>query len=240
MSRPPGLPVTPGEYVRLGVRDNGIGMTPDVQTHVFEPFFTTKAVGKGTGLGLAFVHGIVRQGRGFITVDTAPAKGTTVSVYFPPAPAAVNEAAPAPPKPTTAPGRPGATILLVEDEAAVRDMTAQMLTRAGYRVVSAATPGEACALFEQHGADIDLLVTDIVMPDMHGPALAQRLVEQRPDLRVLFVSGYSDAMPIGTTATGHAAFLAKPFPASRLVTAVAELLSARTSRPLEERRHAHG
>jgi DNA-binding NtrC family response regulator len=120
----------------------------------------------------------------------------------------------------------GATILLVEDEDAVRDLTAQMLSRAGYRVLSAATPGEACALFEKHAADIDLLVTDVVMPDMNGPALADRLVARRPDLRVLFVSGYSDAMPASATATDRVTFLAKPFAPSRLISTVAELLTA--------------
>jgi two-component system cell cycle sensor histidine kinase/response regulator CckA len=106
-------------------------------------------------------------------------------------------------------------------------MTAGMLSRAGYRVLSAATPGQACELFEQHAADIDLLLTDVVMPEMQGPALAQRFVAQRPDLPVLFVSGYSDAMPASATAIGRVAFLAKPFPSSRLVTAVARLLAAR-------------
>jgi PAS domain S-box-containing protein len=218
--------VAPGEYVRLRVRDNGIGMTPDVQSHLFEPFFTTKEVGEGTGLGLAFVHGIARHGGGFVTVETAPAKGTAVSVYFPPAPEAGIHAVAEPPIISTRDGPPVATILLVEDERAVRDMTTQLLSRAGYRVLPAATPGQAIALFEQHAADIDLLLTDVVMPEMHGPALAERLAATRPDLRVLFVSGYSDAMPASATATGRVAFLAKPFAASRLVTTIAELLTA--------------
>jgi len=228
-SGPSDQSVTPGEYVRLRVRDNGIGMTADVQARLFEPFFTTKEVGQGTGLGLAFVHGIARHGGGFVTIDTAPAKGTAVSVYFAPAPEVVTEAAAPPPISSTPDGRPGATILLVDDEGAVRKMTARILTGAGYRVLSAATPGEACALFEQHATDIDLLLTDIVMPEMHGPALAQRLVAQQPELRVLFVSGYSDAIPASATATRKVAFLAKPFPSSDLVATVAELLTARAS-----------
>jgi PAS domain S-box-containing protein len=222
----PDLVVTPGEYVRLRVRDNGIGMTPEVQSHLFEPFFTTKEVGEGTGLGLAFVHGIARHGGGFVTVQSAPAKGTTVSVYLPPAPAPVAGAAPEPLVSARVAGSPGATILLVEDEDAVLRMTAQVLSRAGHRVLSATTPGQACALFKEHGPDIDLLLTDIVMPEMHGPALAERLLAQRPDLRVLFVSGYSDVMPASATATDRVTFLAKPFPASRLVTTVAELLTS--------------
>jgi two-component system cell cycle sensor histidine kinase/response regulator CckA len=223
------LAVTPGEYIRVRVRDNGIGMTPDVQSHLFEPFFTTKEVGKGTGLGLAFVQGIARHGGGFVMVESAPAQGTTVSVYFPPAPDVVTEATAAQPRVSTDFRSPGATILLVEDEAPVSIMIAVMLRRAGYRVLSAATSGEACALFEQHAAEIELLLTDIVMPEMNGPALAQRLVAQQPDLRVLFVSGYGNALPAGATATGRVAYLAKPFPSHDLVTAVAELLTARAS-----------
>jgi two-component system, cell cycle sensor histidine kinase and response regulator CckA len=222
---PADVAVPPGEYVRLRVRDNGIGMPPDVQAHLFEPFFTTKDVGEGTGLGLAFVHGIARHGHGFVTVETAPAKGTTVSVYWPRAPHAAIEPA-VEPATTTARDRPAATILLVEDEAAVRELTAQMLSRAGYRVLSAATPGEACALFDEHQAGIDLLITDVVMPEMHGPALAERLVAKRPDLRVLFVSGYSDAMPASATANHRVTFLGKPFAPARLMETVAELLMA--------------
>jgi PAS domain S-box-containing protein len=226
---PPDAAVAPGEYVRLSVRDNGIGMAPEVQAHLFEPFFTTKEVGQGTGLGLAFVHGIARHGRGFVTVESASGKGTTISVYLPQAPHAETPPATEPAPVATLDRPPTATILLVEDEAAVRDLTAQMLSRAGYRVLSAATPGEACALFERHAADIDLLLTDVVMPEMHGPVLAERLVARRPDLRVLFVSGYSDAMPASATATDRVTFLGKPFTPSRLVSTVAELLMAGTT-----------
>ena len=223
----PDLPVAPGVYARVRVRDNGIGMTPDVQAHLFEPFFTTKDVGKGTGLGLAFVHGIARQSAGFVAIDSAPAQGTTVSVYFPIAPEVVTPTATASPKALPDHIRQGATILLVEDEAPVSTMMVKMLNRAGYRVLSAATPGEACALFDQHGINIDLLVTDVVMPEMNGPALAQRLITRRPDLCVLFVSGYSDTLPAGAAATGRVAYLAKPFPSYDLVKAVGELLNTR-------------
>ena len=176
------------------MRDNGVGMAADVQAHLFEPFFTTKEVGEGTGLGLAFVQGVARHAGGFVTIDTAPQQGTTVSLYLPPSdgPAAAPETAPSPGPCASA---PPATILLVEDEAAVRKMTAQMLERAGYTVLAASTPSEACAIFEAEQARINLLLTDIVMPEMHGPVLAERLVAQRPDLRVVFVSGYSDTMP---------------------------------------------
>ena len=201
-------------------------MSADVQAHLFEPFFTTKEVGEGTGMGLAFVHGIARHGRGFVTVRSAPGKGTTVAVYLPPAPDVAAEPPPVVAAPAALERASGATVLLVEDETAVRNMTAQMLQRAGYRVLSAATPGQAFSLFDEHEHDIDLLVTDVVMPEMHGPVLAERLVARRPDLRVLFVSGYSDAMPASAVASNTVSFLPKPFAPSRLVTAVAELLMA--------------
>ncbi len=218
--------IAPGEYVCLRIHDTGIGMTPEVREHLFEPFFTTKEVGSGTGLGLAFVDGIVRHAKGFVTVDTAPEKGTTFSVYFPLAEASATSAAVDEPAASTASKPSGATILLVEDERAVREMTTLMLGRAGYRVFAAATPSEATSLFDAHAADIDLLLTDIVMPEMHGPVLAQRLVARRPELRVVFVSGHSDAMPAGTTATGKTAFLGKPFAPAHLLATLTEVLNA--------------
>jgi two-component system, cell cycle sensor histidine kinase and response regulator CckA len=221
---PSDVSARPGEYISLRVRDNGTGMTPEVQAHLFEPFFTTKEVGQGTGLGLAFVYGIARQAGGFVTVDTAPRKGTAVTLYFPPAGEGEETVQPTPVRLAAARQQGGATILLVEDEATVRDLTARALTRAGYRVLPAATPTEACALFAQRGADIDLLLTDVVMPEMHGPALARQLVARRPDLPVLFMSGYSDAIPADAAATEKALFLAKPFTPVDLLTAVADLL----------------
>jgi signal transduction histidine kinase/CheY-like chemotaxis protein len=215
--------LTAGEYVRLRVRDNGVGMTADVQAHLFEPFFTTKEVGQGTGLGLAFVQGVARHAGGFVTVDTAPQQGTTVSLYLPPndGPVAAPELA-ASPAPATAAAP--ATILLVEDEDAVRTMAVQMLERAGYTVLAASTPSEACAIFEAEPARINLLVTDIVMPEMHGPELAERLVSGRPDLRVVFVSGHSETMPGTGSVDGRTAFLPKPFTASALLAVVERAL----------------
>ena len=217
----------PGEYVRLRVRDNGTGMTPEVQAHLFEPFFTTKEVGEGTGLGLAFIQGIARQAGGFVTIDTAPAKGTTVAVHFPPAAVPFVEGPPRPAAPPPPAVERGATILLVEDEAIVRNMAARTLTRAGYRVLPAATPGEALALFDEHASEIALLVTDVVMPEMHGTALARHLSAERPGLPVLLMSGYSDSIPADAVGTELAGFLAKPFAPADLVSAVAELLAAR-------------
>jgi two-component system cell cycle sensor histidine kinase/response regulator CckA len=216
-----------GEYVRLRVSDNGVGMTPDVLAHLFEPFFTTKEVGEGTGLGLPFVQGVARHAGGFVTIDSAPQEGTTVSLYLPPfhGPAAV---APAPPPPVSA--ATPATILLVEDEVPVRKTTARMLERAGYTVLAAATPSEACSIFEKERSRIDLLLSDIVMPEMHGPVLAERLLAQRSDLRVLFVSGYSDVMPETRDGSAKPVFLAKPFTTAALLAAVREALSGRLAR----------
>ena len=224
--------VTAGEYVRLRVRDNGVGMTKEVQAHLFEPFFTTKEVGEGAGLGLPFVQGVARHSGGFVTIDTAPQQGTTVSMYLPPydGPSDSPDTAPAP---GHAPAAAPATILLVEDEDAVRGMTAGMLERAGYTVLAASTPSEACAIFETEQAHISLLLTDIVMPEMHGPLLAERLVARRPDLRVLFVSGYSDAMPRTAAGGARMAFLPKPFTAAALLAAVQRALApaARAEKP---------
>jgi two-component system, cell cycle sensor histidine kinase and response regulator CckA len=217
----------PGDYIRLRVRDDGTGMTPEVQRHLFEPFFTTKEVGEGTGLGLAFVHGIARQAGGFVTIETAPGKGTTVAVYIPPAPeAAVEQPRARPPAPEP-PLERGGTILLVEDEAIVRNMAARALSRAGYTVLAASTPSEAIGLFDEHAAGIALLLTDVVMPEMHGPALARRLNARRPDLPVLFMSGYSDSIPADAAGTERAGFLAKPFAPADLVAAVAGLIASR-------------
>lgn len=223
---PPDLSIPPGEYARLRIRDDGPGMTPEVQRHLFEPFFTTKDVGEGTGLGLAFVYGVVRQHQGFITCDTAPGKGATFDLYFPLTQGVEVEAAPVVVETRRPDGRRGATVLIVEDEDAVRAVTALTLTQAGYRVLEAGSPSEAGVLFDRHVNDIDLLVSDVVMPEMHGPVLASRLVERRPDLPVLFMSGYSDAMPDLQGAGGRVAFLGKPFAPSLLVSTVGELLSA--------------
>jgi two-component system, cell cycle sensor histidine kinase and response regulator CckA len=217
--------VTLQEAVRLRVCDTGLGMTPDVRARLFEPFFTTKDVGQGTGLGLAFIDGLVRHHRGAIDVDSTPGHGTTFSIYLPIASAPPATESTAPPEVRQAVVRSHATILLVEDESPVRTLTGRMLEHVGYRVLSAATPAEACALFDAHAQEVTVLVTDVVMPDMHGPALAQRLVAQRPDLRVLFMSGYSDAIP-ESTGTRRTAFLQKPFVAAHLVTTVEALLNA--------------
>jgi len=223
-SKPPDTHVAPGDYVRLRVRDNGIGMTSDVQSHLFEPFFTTKEVGTGTGLGLPFVDGIARHAGGFVTVESAPGQGTTVSVLLPVAPAAPSSPVPAASAPVHRRAARPATILLVEDEAGVRTTTARILTHAGYRVIATATPAEACGIFDKEPSAIDLLLTDVVMPEMHGPELAERLLAKRPDLPVMFMSGYSDVMPATAAATARMAFVPKPFDAASLAATVERLI----------------
>ena len=226
--------LAPGRYIRLNVSDTGTGIKPEVRAHLFEPFFTTKEQGKGTGLGLASVYGIVNQGQGLIGLDTEVGRGTTFSVYLPAvaqptavAAVAAEAAADWPPLPAaTAPSR-NETILVVEDEDGVRTIAKAILVRHGYEVLEAATPGAACEIFAQHGDRIDLLLTDVVMPDMNGPALAQRLVGLRPDLRVLFMSGYADRASLPGLANPNARLLTKPFRPAALAATVREILAAR-------------
>jgi two-component system cell cycle sensor histidine kinase/response regulator CckA len=225
-NRPKDQAVVPGAYAKLDVRDNGTGMDADVRAHLFEPFFTTKEVGQGTGLGLAFVDGIARHGGGFVTVDTTPGQGTTVSIHLPLVPELARAGATGAGRTTTLPVQPAATILLVEDEDAVRFMTAHMLTRAGYHVLAASGPEDAIAIFELHADRIDLLLTDVVMPGMHGPELAGRLAARRPDLPVVFVSGYSDQMPPLAVVSSRAAFVPKPFTASNLISTLQGVLAS--------------
>jgi CheY-like chemotaxis protein len=210
------------EYVRLRVVDNGVGIAPEARAHLFEPFFTTKDVGKGTGLGLASVYGIVRQSNGFISVESEPGLGATFTMHFPAvaaAPSFVEEGS----APALAPSGGCETILLVEDEDAVRMITSAVLRRQGYQVLEASTARGACDIFEQRASEIDLLLTDVVMPDMNGPSLAQRLVSIRPELRILFISGYAD---VSFEAGGsNVSFLSKPFQASALAAKVRDVLS---------------
>ena len=199
-------------------------MTEEARAHLFEPFFTTKDVGKGTGLGLASVYGIVRQSNGVITGDSERGAGSVFTMYFPVATAAAGAGGP------SADGGSDSereTILLVEDEDAVRAIVSTVLRRQGYHVLEAATPTIADAIFAQRNGAIDLLLTDVVMPDMSGPALAQRLIELRPELRVLFISGYADVAVQPQIGGPNVNFLSKPFQASALTARVAQILGAR-------------
>jgi len=179
----------PGEYVLLAVSDDGCGIEPEVLDNIFEPFFTTKESGKGTGLGLAMVYGVVKQNNGFINVDSQPDQGTTFKIYLP-RHRDINVCLP-----DKGPGQPAErgyeTILIVEDEPEILEMATMMLERLGYRVISASTPGEAIYLAKEYNGKIDLLVTDVIMPEMNGRDLAKNILHYHPNLKRLFMSGYT-------------------------------------------------
>jgi CheY-like chemotaxis protein len=210
--------------VLLRVSDTGSGLTAEARAHLFEPFFTTKELGKGTGLGLATVYGIVKQNGGYIYVDSELSHGTNVRVYLPAAsePVPVPDQAVAPP----APSRGSETVLLVEDETAVRQFARRALESSGYCVLAAADGAEAMATALGHPGPIHVLVTDVVMPGMGGPELARRLAQQRATLRVLFCSGYTDDASVreGVREAGTA-FLQKPFSPEELIRKVREVLA---------------
>jgi PAS domain S-box-containing protein len=214
--------VTPGRYVRLSMADTGTGMDADTRVRIFEPFFTTKEKAKGTGLGLSTVYGIVKQSGGDIQVYSEPGQGTAFKIYLPRVDDAPSErSVPAPP---VAPSR-GETILLVEDEDAVRKAAERILRAAGYEVVSAATGAAAVAFVAEHQRAIDLLLTDVVMPKMSGRELADRLMTDAPGLKVLFTSGYTDNAIVHQGALDPGtAFLGKPFSPAALVRKVREVL----------------
>ncbi|HVP15043.1 MAG TPA: response regulator, partial [Terriglobales bacterium] len=213
--------------VRLTVSDTGTGMSAEVQSHIFEPFFTTKPAGRGTGLGLATVHGIVAQSGGRIEVISAPGQGSTFHVYLPAADAGESPRESPPP----ACGRGGnETILLVEDETSVRELAACVLREHGYRVIEAGNAERALEAAASLAGPLDLLLTDIVMPGLNGRELAERLGRDRAGLRVLFVSGYSDeALAHQDAACRSGAFLEKPFGPEALLGKVREVLEP--SRP---------
>ncbi|HEV8303825.1 MAG TPA: CHASE domain-containing protein [Gemmatimonadales bacterium] len=222
---PGGGPSGPsGPYVMLRVSDTGVGMDEETQSHIFEPFFTTKAQGKGTGLGLSTVYGIVQQSRGWITVDSRVGRGSTFTVYFP-ATAAEAESAVRPAAPARAAG--SETILLVEDEDAVRTLARKALERRGYEVLEARHGEEGIDVSRNHGDRIDLVVTDIIMPRLGGPEMVERLRIERPELKVLYVSGYSPvAIEIHGVRGENSAFIAKPFTPDSLISGVQALLNS--------------
>jgi signal transduction histidine kinase len=215
--------VTPGAYVLLSVTDTGVGMEPAVRERVFEPFFTTKEQGRGTGLGLAMTFGIVRQSDGHIAVRSDPGRGTTFEIYFP-----ITEQPPVRPSPRPEVSVAGGTetVLLVEDEEQVRGLVRLVLRRNGYDVLEAPGPGEAILIVEQSSAPIHLLLTDVVMPRMSGVDLSARLREQRPDMRVLYMSGYTET-PLSLEQVTRGRFLQKPFTPSALLAAVRDALDGR-------------
>jgi signal transduction histidine kinase/CheY-like chemotaxis protein len=221
--------LTPGRYVRLEVSDTGCGMPADVVSRIFEPFFTTKEEGRGTGLGLATVYGIVQQSGGAIRVESRPGHGTTFQIDLPRCEA--QEAAPinAPPPMRSTSG--SETVLLVEDDARVRALVSTMLGRSGYNVLDADGGERALEIIRTHRGNIDLLLTDVVMPTMNGRVLAERLQALSPATRVLFMSGYSDEaiMRAGVQAA-DVGFLQKPFSSAALAAKIREILEVGASR----------
>jgi two-component system, cell cycle sensor histidine kinase and response regulator CckA len=212
-----------GRYVVLQVTDKGVGMTPEILARVFEPFFTTKERGKGTGLGLATVYGIVQQSGGHVRVDSTPGSGTTFRIYLPRVEAPVE--APREAAPVTAPEAGSETVLVAEDEPLVRVLVRKTLAQAGYRVLEAGGGEEALQLAARHDGTIHLLVTDVVMPGMSGRELMRRLADVRPNVKVLYMSGYSDeAVARHGVLDAGTAFMQKPFTPSVLARRVREVL----------------
>jgi CheY-like chemotaxis protein len=219
------IAVPSGPYVMLAVSDTGHGMSSDVLEHLFEPFYTTKPQGQGTGLGLSTVFGIVRQSGGDVWVYSEPGHGTTFKIYLPrtqpAAQPAVVASSPVPP-------RGAETILLAEDDAALRALAMRVLTRQGYTVLEATNGREALELCESYEGTIDLVLSDVVMPELGGRALVERLAASRPRTRVLFMSGYTDDDVFRRALIDHRTeFLQKPFTPQSLSQRVREVLNGR-------------
>ncbi len=227
-------PIGAGRYVLLAVSDTGVGMTPEVQERIFEPFFTTKEVGKGTGLGLSTVYGIVKQSGGYIWVYSEPGRGTTFKIYFP----RVDEAA----DPLGSERRPRAalqgseTILLVEDDAQLRQLSSSVLSHCGYKVLVADGPEQGLAIAKANSQGLRLLITDVVMPGMNGRQLAEQIAKISPSTRVLYMSGYTNNAIVHYGVLDEGLwFLPKPFTLAALVSKVREVLDTNPDGPQGER-----
>jgi PAS domain S-box-containing protein len=222
--------ISPGSYVVISVRDTGTGMDEQTRARLFEPFFTTKEQGKGTGLGLATVYGIVEQSGGYIAVDTAPGKGTTFTIYLPQAVGTASGR----PRVSAAPlAEADETILVVEDEPGVQEMARRMLTAGGYTVLTANNGADALRLLDGYRRTVHLMLSDVVMPGMSGPDLAARAAETRPRMKVLFTSGYTENAALRTSAGDHSrAFIGKPYKMAELMRKVRETLDAPATRTM--------
>jgi two-component system, cell cycle sensor histidine kinase and response regulator CckA len=227
-------PVPPGTYVLIRIADTGIGMETQTLDHIFEPYYTTKDKDKGTGLGLSTVYGVVMQCGGHIQVDSTPGMGTTFNIYLPSTPEGLHTEAS-----VEATGRMtighGETVLVVEDEGIVRQVATRILRKNGYNVIEAEDAKDALELSEDYQAPIDLLVTDVVMPGMNGLQLAEELLKRRPQLAVLYMSGYSEEMVMHRGASSKdISFIEKTFSAPQLLTKVRETLDGPPTRKSEE------
>jgi CheY-like chemotaxis protein len=220
------LEATPGKYVLLEVTDTGVGMDAETSSRIFEPFFTTKG-SEGTGLGLATVHGIVKQSGGHLWLYSEPGLGTTFKVYLP---VATGSALPAPPVIAAHESFDGGeTILVVEDNEMLRPIVAEMIEPHGYTVLRAADGLEALTVAAQHAGKVDLVLTDVVMPRLNGRELSERLLEQNPETKVIFTSGYpADAIVRAGIAEARVAFIQKPYTAVDLLSKIRGMLRAST------------
>ena len=217
--------LAPGNYVELEISDTGCGMQPNVLEHLFEPFFTTKAKGQGTGLGLTTTYGIVKQFGGHITVYSEVGRGTTFKLYFPES--QEEDAAGSPATQESVLLRGDETIMVIDDETNIVTMVSQILTELGYHVISATSGREAQILSDQHAQKIDMVLTDIIMPELNGPDLVRMLRQKRPTLKALYMSGYANnaAAQIGELKP-DTAFLQKPFSSETLTHCIRKVLDA--------------
>lgn len=223
--RIPLLDMVPGNYVKFSVSDSGTGMDKDTLAHIYEPFYTTKVQGKGTGLGLATVYGAVKQNNGFIAVNSEPGAGTTFTIYLPRHEGKSKQVLNAIEAESVHSGRE--TILLVEDELAIMNIVTILLTKLGYNVLAASTPGEALKVAREYSSEIDLLMTDVVMPEMNGRDLAKNLLSLYPGIKRLFMSGYtSDIIAHHGVLDEGVHFIQKPFNMNILATKVRETLDS--------------
>ncbi len=215
--------VAPGSYVTLSVSDTGCGMDAETLKHIFDPFFTTKGLGRGTGMGCATVYGIVKQNEGFIEVQSRPGEGALFRIYLPLHPAPIRKTVTD--RLHAIPASRGETVLVIEDEPTILEMSAMMLRHLGYGILSASTPGEALQIAREHPADIHLILTDVVMPEMNGRDLVDRLKAIRPELKTLFMSGYTaDVIADQGVLDAHVDFIHKPFSIKDLAAKIREVL----------------